>query len=128
MKFQGKITKLLAEQKGTSASGKEWRRLSGVLTYDVTKPEYPKAVVFDVMGDKIDEFNLQEGHAYEMEIDFQAREYNGKYYMSASCWKATSMEAPQPAVATPIAPVATPAQAPLSQPAPPPIGNDEIPF
>lgn len=124
MKFQGKIRKALPELKGTSQSGKEWRKVTYVLTYDVTKPEYPKEVVFDVMNDRIDELKLQEGHAYELEIDFNVREYQGKYYQSASCWRATSMEAPQPAVQV------------VQQPAPtPPIatnlplgGGDEIPF
>lgn len=124
MKFQGKIRKALPELKGTSQSGKEWRKVTYVLTYDVTKPEYPKEVVFDVMNDRIDELKLQEGHAYELEIDFNVREYQGKYYQSASCWRATSMEAPQPAVQVapqhaPIAPIATNL---------PSEGSDEIPF
>lgn len=57
MKFQGKISKVLPELKGTSATGKEWRKVSYVLTYDATKPEYPRQVVFDVMGDRIMSLN-----------------------------------------------------------------------
>lgn len=124
MKFQGKIRKALPELKGTSQSGKEWRKVTYVLTYDVTKPEYPKEVVFDVMNDRIDELKLQEGHAYELEIDFNVREYQGKYYQSASCWRATSMEAPQPAVQVVQQSASTPPIAtnlPLG-------GGDEIPF
>lgn len=132
MKFQGKISKVLPELKGTSATGKEWRKVSYVLTYDVTKPEYPRQVVFDVMGDRIDELKLQEGHTYELDIDFQVREYNGKYYMSASCWRATSMEAPQPVVAyqQPIAQPTPVVVQPISQPNNPPlpINMEEIPF
>ena len=43
------------------------------------------------MGDKIEQLNIKQGVEYEVEIDFTTREYNGRTYMSATCWKATPM-------------------------------------
>lgn len=62
--FKGTITNALPEQSGTSKSGKAWRKRTYVLTYDNSKPEYPKAVVFDVLNDNIDKLNIQPGVEY----------------------------------------------------------------
>lgn len=99
MNFKGIITAAMPVASGTSKSGKEWRRASYVLTYDNSNEQYPKSVLFDVMGDKIEQLNIQQGQEYEIEIDFTTREYNGRTYMSASAWKATPTQQPQQAPA-----------------------------
>lgn len=99
MTFKGIITAAMPVASGTSKSGKEWRRASYVLTYDNSNEQYPKSVLFDVMGDKIEQLNIQQGVEYEVEIDFTCREYNGRTYMSASAWKATPTQQPQQAPA-----------------------------
>lgn len=91
MTINGIITNIFPETFGTSQNGKAWRRRDYILTYDNSKPEYPKAIAFAVMGDNIDKFNLQEGVEYELNIDFTAREYQGKAYMSATCWRAKAI-------------------------------------
>nr|WP_304651402.1 DUF3127 domain-containing protein [Bacteroides acidifaciens] len=101
--FKGIISHALPEQSGVSRNGNNWRKRTYVLTYDNLNANYPKAVVFDVMNSKIDELNIQQGVEYEVEVDFAVREYQGKYYQSASAWKATPMQpvaqpAPQPPV------------------------------
>lgn len=107
--FKGTVTAVSQIHSGTSKAGNQWRRLDVVLTYDNAKPEWPKAIVFSVMNDNIDKFDLQPGCEYEVEVDFSVREYQGRNYMSATCWKATltqsSMPAPAPA---PAAPASTP--------------------
>ena len=99
MNFKGIITAAMPVASGTSKSGKEWRRASYILTYDNSNEQYPKSVLFDVMGDKIEQLNIKQGVEYEVEIDFTCREYNGRTYMSASCWKATPTQQPQQAPA-----------------------------
>lgn len=97
MTIKGQITAEMPEQGGISkTSGKQWRRKTYVLTYDTYKPDYPKAAVIDVMGDKIDELSLKQGHWYEVEVDFTAREFNGRWYMSATAWKATEVTTATP--------------------------------
>ena len=94
MTFKGIITAAMPVASGTSKSGKEWKRASYILQYDGSNPQYPKSVLFDVMGDKIEQLNIKQGVEYEVEIDFTCREYNGRTYMSASAWKATPTQQP----------------------------------
>ena len=54
MKVTGKITKVLDTQKGTSAAGKEWQKLSFILE---TTEDYNNLYCFDVFGDeKVEQF------------------------------------------------------------------------
>lgn len=122
MKFNGTIVLALPEVSGTSQSGKSWRRRSYVCRYDATNEKYPKEVLFDVMGDRIDELNIQQGGQYELEVDFTVREWNGKRFMQASAWKAVRLDASP----TPPAQVVTAAAAPA--PAPAPDNGDQLPF
>lgn len=110
--FKGIIEKVLPEKSGVSANGTNWRRASYILTYDKSNEKYPKSILFDVNGDKIDVFGLKEGNEYELEIDFQSREWNGKYFLSASCWKVTLIKAAQVQAPTPQAPTAPVQSAP----------------
>ncbi len=103
MKFNVLIEKALPELSGTSNSGKQWRKRSYVGVYDTSNEQYPKRIVFDVLGDRIDKLVIQEGGHYEVEIDFDAREWSGRYYLSASCWKATPLDAAQSAPNDPYA-------------------------
>lgn len=99
MKFKGIITALTPIAEGVSKNNRAWRRASYILQYDNSNEQYPKSVLFDVMGDKIEQLNIKQGVEYEVEIDFSTREYNGRTYMSASCWKATPTQQPQQAPA-----------------------------
>lgn len=120
MTFKGVITAAMPVASGTSKNGKEWRRASYILQYDNSNEQYPKSVLFDVMGDKIEQLNIKQGVEYEVEIDFTTREYNGRTYMSASAWKATPTQQPQQA----------PAQQMFQQPQAQPAQEDEsqLPF
>lgn len=102
MKFNVTIQNVLPVQNGTSKNGKAYSRQSYVGVYDSTNPQYPKSIVFDVLGDKIGQFNIQPGGQYEVEVDFAAREWQGKYFLSANCWKATPIQ--QQAYGQPYAP------------------------
>lgn len=122
MNFKGIITAAMPIASGTSKNGKEWRRASYILQYDNSNAQYPKSVLFDVMGDKIEQLNIQQGHEYEIEIDFTTREYNGRTYLSASAWKATPTQ--QSAPQQPVYQQAQP-QAPATTTAP---QGDDLPF
>ncbi len=94
MTITGIITSVLPEVNGVSKSGKNWRRRDYIITYDATKPEYPKSVLFSVMNDNIDNFNLQQGQQYTVELDFSTREFNGRFFMDANCWRAAAVITP----------------------------------
>lgn len=126
MQFNGTVKVVSPIQSGTSKAGKEWRKIDVILEYE--HGQYPKAIVFSVMNDKIEELNLCEGGEYEVSVDFSTREYNGRYYMSASAWKATAKNAasPQPAPEQEGWEAAYPPAQPKAQEAP--QGADDLPF
>lgn len=115
--FKGVITAITPIQSGTSKAGKQWSKIDAVLTYDNSKPEYPKTILFSVMNDNISKFDLRQGLEYEVEVDFSVREYNGRYYMSASAWKVAATQS-QPAAQT----VAPQSQMPKGD------SSDDLPF
>lgn len=79
----GKIIAVLPTKSGTSARGTQWSSQTVVLE---TQEQYPKKVAFDVLGDKIAEFNLQVGEKVTVSFDINAREFNGKWFNSVNAW------------------------------------------
>lgn len=59
MTITGTITAVLPETGGTSKSGKAWRKREAIVEYQ--HGQYPKSIVFQMMGDNIDKLNLQQG-------------------------------------------------------------------
>lgn len=137
MKITGRISQVLPTQSGVSKTGKEWRRQECILVYDEQNPSYPKSIVFSVMNERIENFNIQADQVYELDVDFETREYNGRYFMSASAWKCTlQVGAPQPQVQAQVQPQQMP-QAQVSPHAPimpqpqqqvAPQNGDDLPF
>lgn len=117
MQFKGTIIKILPVQSGVSKSGTAWRRQEYVVQYDGGR--FPKAVVFSLMNDDIDRFSLTVGQDYILELDFESREWNDRYFLSAYCWKATLLA---PVTSSIQQPAAT--QTPSAFPEFPPSGFD----
>jgi hypothetical protein len=40
-------------------------------------------------GDKIDQFNIQQGENLTVSVDLESREYNGRWYTDVKAWKAS---------------------------------------
>ena len=80
----GKIIAVLPTKSGTSARGTQWSSQTSVIE---THEQYTKRVAFDVLGDKITEFNLQVGEEVTVSFDINAREYNGKWWNSVNAWQ-----------------------------------------
>lgn len=80
----GKIIAVLPTRSGTSAKGTQWSSQTAVIE---THEQYPKRVAFDVLGDKITEFNLQVGEEVIVSFDINAREFNGKWWNSVNAWQ-----------------------------------------
>lgn len=97
MNVKGIITAVLPETSGVSKSGKNWRKKEAVVQYE--SGQYPKSIVFQMMGDAIDKLNIQQGIEYDLELDFEAHQWNNRYFLQASCWKATPTQQPQQAPA-----------------------------
>lgn len=92
MDITGKIIAVLPTKSGTSARGTQWSSQTAVIE---THEQYPKRVAFDVLGDKITEFNLQVGEEVTVSFDINAREYNGKWWNSVNAWHVTRVDSQQ---------------------------------
>ena len=120
LEVSGKIIEILEVKSGQSANG-EWRKQEYVLE---TEAQYPKKVCFMAWGEKIDQFNIQQGETVEVSIDLESREYNGRWYTDVKAWKvsrddATAGSPPPFADQDRYAPSSVDSS---------PIGNDDIPF
>ena len=62
--------------------------------------QYPKKVAFSVMNSNIQNFGLAVGQDVDIEIDINANEWQGKWFNSITCWKATLRNPGQSAAAT----------------------------
>jgi hypothetical protein len=88
LEIKGKIIEILPEKSGQSANG-EWRKQEYILETDTS---YPKKICFMAWGDKIGEFNLQQGENVEVSVDLESREYNGRWYTDVKAWKVSKDE------------------------------------
>jgi hypothetical protein len=91
MDITGKIIAVLPTRSGTSAKGTQWSSQTAVIE---THEQYPKKVAFDVLGEKITEFNLQVGEEVTVSFDINAREFNGKWFNSVNAWKVVREQVP----------------------------------
>lgn len=85
MEIQAILKEILPKRSGTSASGRTWEQQSIVVE---TEGQYPKHACLDCKG-KVMEYlaNLQVGTKYQFHFDIDAREWQGKYFNTITCWK-----------------------------------------
>lgn len=88
VKITGQILKAFPAQSGVSqSSGNQWMSQDFVLQHDFD-PQHPKYLSFRVFGQqRIQQLNLQEGQMVILSLDFNAREYNGRWYNEISAFK-----------------------------------------
>ena len=78
MDVTGKLVKKLDVEKGTSKSGKEWRKQSIVID---TGGDFNNEVCISAFGDKMDSMNkLEIGMDVKILCNVYSREYNGRYF------------------------------------------------
>lgn len=99
--ISGQIIAVLPTRSGTSARGTEWSSQTAIIE---TREQYPKKVAFDVMGDKIAQFNLQVGEYVTVSYDIDAHEYNGKWFNAVRAWNVVRANQQQQAYQQPQQP------------------------
>ena len=135
----GKIIAVLPTRSGTSARGTQWSSQTAVIE---TQEQYPKKLAFDLMNDRINEFHVQVGEFVTVSYDFDAHEYNGRWFNSCRAWNVTRQQQQQGAAqqqpaqqqnagawggAQAGAAAAQAANAPTNFPPPPPTGANAAP-
>ena len=83
MEISGKIIQALEEQSGNGRNG-TWKKRDYILE---TGGQYPKKVCLTVWGDKIDQFNIQQGQELTASIEVESREFNSRWYTDVKIWK-----------------------------------------
>ena len=90
MEVKGKVIVVTPLQTGEGRNGM-WKKQEYVLEYDQNS-QYPRRMMFNLWGDKIDQYNIQEGQWLNIGFDIDCREYNGKWYNDIRAWKVEPTE------------------------------------
>ena len=119
MEITGKIIAVLPANSGTSArTGNPWMSQTYVIE---TQGQYPKKLAFDVFGEeRIKQFNIKHGEELTVSFDFDAHEYNNRWFnqirafnVEKSGQQNTQQPTPQPTAN--VANTQAPQQAPQQQ-------------
>lgn len=97
--ISGQIIAVLPTRSGTSAKGTAWSSQTAVIE---TREQYPKKVAFDVMGEKIAQFNLRVGEYVTVSYDIDAHEYQGRWFNAVRAWNVVRANQPQQATQQPL--------------------------
>lgn len=98
MEIKGKVIQILPIQEGVSKNNKSWKKATIVVEYG-DNPQYPKKVALDNMKNADSFAALAVGTEGVFHIEVESREFNGRWYTSASCWKWEATQQPQQAPA-----------------------------
>lgn len=85
MEVRGKIIAVQPVQTGQGKNG-TWKKQDYVIEYDLNA-QYPRRMMFNLWGDRIDQYKIQEGQMLKVSFDIDCREYNGRWYNDIRAWK-----------------------------------------
>jgi hypothetical protein len=85
MEVKGKIIAVQPVQSGEGKNG-TWKKQEYVIEYEQSS-QYPRRMMFNLWGDKIDQYNIREGQTLNVGFDIDCREYNGRWYNDIRAWK-----------------------------------------
>lgn len=95
MEFEGTVYKIMPVTKGTSARG-DWQRQDVV--FEMQDGPYTRKICVTFFNRPDDVARLKEGATYNVSVNIESREYNGRWYTEARAWRLTR-QAAQPAAA-----------------------------
>ena len=52
-----------------------------------TEERYPQSILIGIRDGMIDQYRVIEGERIEVDVNFRANEYNGKYYNTFTAWR-----------------------------------------
>jgi hypothetical protein len=90
MQVTGTIRTITEAQTGQSKDGKEWKKITFVVSNNDGFEGAEQIFAFEIFGaEKVDKF-LQynkEGDTVDVDFNIRTNEYQGKYYTSLQAWK-----------------------------------------
>ena len=117
MELNGRIIAVLPAQTGQGRNG-EWKKQEYVLEYN-SDSQYPKRMCFNLWGEKVDQFRIQEGQQLTVSFDVDCREYQGRWYNDIRAWRVIEQQQQQAAMSDILSFA--------GQQAPPPFTAQDIP-
>ena len=84
MEFEGTVYKIMPVTKGTSARG-EWQRQDVV--FEMNEGSFTRKICVTFFNKPEDVARLQEGAAYNVSVNIESREYNGRWYTDIRAWR-----------------------------------------
>lgn len=91
MEFEGIIIESLGTRQGTSKYG-EWKAAEYVAETEENNPQRIVFSVRDRRDGRIERLNLQVGKKYKLFINFEASQFEGKWYNNINVWNARLIE------------------------------------
>jgi len=85
MEFEGVVYKIMPVTRGTSARG-EWQRQDVVFDYN-DGGQFSRKICVTFFNKPEDVARLQEGAAYNVSVNIESREYNGRWYTDIRAWR-----------------------------------------
>ena len=125
MEVSGMIVAVLPLRTGESARG-PWKSQDYVIEFYEDNAQYSSKMMFNVFGDNVDRFAIQQGQQYTVSFNINAREYQGRWYNDLRAWRVMPYNGQPAQQAAPS--YAQPQQAPIAQPAMPNNIQTPAPF
>ncbi len=125
MEFEGTVYKIMPVTKGESVRG-PWQRQDVVFEYN-DGGNFSRKICVTFFNRPDDVSKLREGAAYQVSVNVESREYQGRWYTDIRAWRLQPKQTEAPAAAAPmadlppIAPEPTYAAAPAEE-------VDDLPF
>lgn len=94
MEFEGTVYKILPLTKGTSARG-EWQRQDVV--FEMNEGTFARKICVTFFNKPDDVARLREGAAYNVSVNVESREYNGRWYTDVRAWRLQPKQEQAPA-------------------------------
>ena len=94
MEVEGTVYKLMPVTKGTSARG-DWQRQDVV--FEMQDGPYTRKICVTFFNRPDDVARLKEGATYNVSVNIESREYNGRWYTDIRAWRIQPKQAEAPA-------------------------------
>ena len=94
MEFEGTVYKIMPVTKGTSARG-DWQRQDVV--FEMQDGPYTRKICVTFFTRPGDGARLKEGATYNVSVNIESREYNGRWYTDIRAWRIQPKQAEAPA-------------------------------
>ena len=115
MEFEGTVFKIMPATSGQSARG-AWQRQEVIFDMK-SQSQYPRKICVTFFNKPEEVARLAVGAEYNVSIDVESREYNGRWYTDVRAWRIVAKEQAVEAPASGIMPPPYDAPMPTQEPA-----------